>query len=204
MLILSYSLINSCNSWHEVYPQVREILHCKPSRSFINMGTMLKQDCSKLPIFAGLAPAEMHLVEPLLDLSCFQANETIFEQGQIATFLYILLRGEVVVRFKPYDGPPLTVAHIVPGGVFGWSAALGRSAYTSGAEAVTEIEAVCIRGDRLYQLCQDRPEIGVVILERLASVIAERLRSTHTQILSILASGMSLNEECRKRLAKND
>jgi CRP-like cAMP-binding protein len=108
------------------------------------------------------------------------------------------------VRFKPYDGPELTVARILPGGVFGWSAAMGHNTYTSGAVATQECEVVRIRGDRLHQLCQDHPEIGVVVLERLAGVIAERLRSTYNQILTILTNGMDLNDEVRRRLMKNE
>lgn len=168
------------------------------------MISMLKQDYIHLSIFKGLEPGELHLVDPLLELCVFEKDVKIFDQGQMATFLFILLRGEVQVRFKPYDGPELTVARILPGGVFGWSAAMGHSSYTSGAVATQNCEVVRIRGDRLHQLCKDHPEIGVVILERLAGVIAERLRSTYNQILTILTNGMDLDDECRRRLSKNE
>lgn len=168
------------------------------------MFSMLKQDFSDLSIFQGLDQGELRLIDPLIELCAFEKDVKIFDQGQMATFLFILLKGEVLVRFKPYDGPELTVARILPGGVFGWSAAMGHSSYTSGAIATADSEVARIRGDRLHQLCQDHPEIGVVILERLAGVIAERLRSTYNQILTILTTGMDLNEECRRRLPKNE
>jgi CRP/FNR family transcriptional regulator, cyclic AMP receptor protein len=154
---------------------------------------MLKQDFTHLAIFEGFDRAEMSLIDPLLEVISFQQDEVIFEQGQFATFLYILLQGEILVRFKPYDGPAIDVAHITPGGVFGWSAALRRSSYTSGALALAGGQAARIRGDQLRHLCEMHSDIGVVLLERLASVIAERLRSTHAQILSILTEGLELN-----------
>ena len=168
------------------------------------MISMLNQESIHLSIFEGLDPAAMRLIDPMLEVCSFHQDESIFEQGQTATYLYILLQGEVIIRFKPYDGPALTVAHIEQGGVFGWSSALGRDSYTSGAVAVQDSRATRLRGDQLHKLCEQRPEIGVVVLERLASVIAERLQSTHAQILSILTEGMELNNEWRKRLAKND
>lgn len=163
------------------------------------MGSMLKKDFTQLSIFEGFDRAEMSLIDPLLEVIAFPQDEIIFEQSQMALFLYILLQGEVIIRFKPYDGPALDVAHIVPGGVFGWSAALRRSSYTSGAVALTCGEAARIRSDQLRHLCEMHPEIGVVVLERLASVIAERLRSTHAQILSILTEGMDLKGTCGRR-----
>lgn len=165
---------------------------------------MLKLDYFDLSIFKGLAPGELRLIDSLLELCEFAKDVKIFDQGQLATYLFILLKGEVHVQFKPYDGPELTVARILPGGVFGWSAALGHSSYTSSAVAIVDCEVARIRGDHLHQLCQENPEMGVVILERLAGVIAERLRSTYNQILTILTNGMDLNDECRRRLAKNE
>ena len=57
--------------------------------------------------------------------ACLPRDTHVFEQGQLSDYLYILTSGKVIIRYKPYDGPPLTVATIGPGGVFGWSAALG-------------------------------------------------------------------------------
>jgi CRP-like cAMP-binding protein len=165
---------------------------------------MLNQDLLRIPIFEGLAPSGLKLIEALTERCSFKQDEVIFEQGQLATYLYIVLRGEVVVNFKPYDGPALTVAHILPGGVFGWSSALRRETYTSAAVAAQEGEAVRLCGEKLYRLCQQHPAIGMVVLDRLAGVIAERLRSPHSQILSILTEGMTISDEWRRRIAKHD
>ena len=162
---------------------------------------MLKQDYTHLTIFEGFDQAELALIDPLLEVIAFQKDDVIFEQGQSAAFLYILLHGEVLVQYKPYDGPPLDVARIAAGGVFGWSAALRRSAYTSAALALSCGEAARLRGEQLRQLCECHPDMGVIMLDRLASVIAERLRSTHAQVLSMLTEGMELDENCRRRLA---
>src|SRR5574338_1125831 len=151
---------------------------------------MFRQDYARFSIFSGLNDCQINQLLPYLQEARFPEDSQIFEQGQPAENLYILLSGEVVIRYKPYDGPPLTVARIDPGGVFGWSAALHRIFYTSGALAVQESLAYCIRGASLAVILKEYPETGEILLDRLASVIARRLRETHTQVLGILAQGI--------------
>ena len=154
-----------------------------------------------MPIFRGLDEMQLEFLDPFVELCHFAKGQVIFDQGQPATFMYILRQGEVIIQYKPYDAPLLTVTHIEPGGVFGWSAALGRVEYTSAAIAAVDSEAYQLRGEGLSQICDQYPETGVVILGRLASVIAERLQSTHIQILSMLSHG--LYGDCEKRNGGN-
>jgi CRP-like cAMP-binding protein len=167
--------------------------HYMQAGEIIKILTMFRQDFSRLALFQGLSGEQLSQLEPLLALYHFRQNHVIFEQGHSAEHLFILQIGEVEVRYKPYDGPTLMVARIRLGGVFGWSAALRRSFYTSSAVAVQECYAYRISGLQLQQLCKRFPETGVVVLERLADVIAERLRSTHTQVVQVLSQGMEID-----------
>lgn len=151
---------------------------------------MFSQDYAQFSIFAGLDSNQISQLSPFMVDCQYEENSVIFEQGQAAQYLYVLLAGEVIIHYKPYDGPTLTVARIEPGGVFGWSAALRRDVYTSGAYAMQKSLAYRIRGDSLQTICKQHPETGGILLERLADVIAQRLRSTHTQVLSILTQGL--------------
>jgi CRP/FNR family transcriptional regulator, cyclic AMP receptor protein len=164
---------------------------------------MFRQELAQLSIFQGLNGEQLKLMDSLLDLRAYSRDQVIFEQGQVADHLYILLTGEVVVRYKPYDGPPLTVAHITSGGVFGWSAAMMREIYTSAAICVTDCEVYRLSGQQLRSLCECNPDAGAIVLERLAGVITERLTDTHNQILSILSQGMDLDNDCGTRTNEN-
>lgn len=180
-------------------PAFWEICHYKTKNAFINIGSMLRQDDASISIFAGLDNNQINQLSHYLVECHFLKNQVIFEQGQPAENLYILVGGEVVIQYKPYDGPMLTVARIEPGGVFGWSSALRRDVYTSGAVAMCESSAIRIRGESLHVLRARHPDTGDILLERLASVIAERLRSTHTQILGILTQGLDAEDRRSKR-----
>ena len=93
----------------------------------------------QIDIFKDLEKDEMELFKPLFEsLSC-RAGTVVFQQGAPADFLYFIITGKVEMSFKPYDGTPITVAHMEKGGLFGWSAVVGSENYTSSATAIEEV-----------------------------------------------------------------
>jgi CRP/FNR family cyclic AMP-dependent transcriptional regulator len=144
----------------------------------------------QLAFFHGLCASDLQLLSPYFAPQTWVAGTILFEQGDYAEYLYLVTRGEVVIHYKPEDGPAITLAHIQPGGIFGWSAAMNNPSYTSGATCVLDSEVLRIRGIDLRMICEKHPELGKVILDQLAGVIAERKRNQQEQVSSILANGM--------------
>ena len=171
---------------HDHCPRLKDIFHYKPASHFSTMITMIHQDYARLPIFKGLTNAQFTRLNPYLENRTFAKGETIFKQGDPAAFLFILSLGEVEIDFKPYDGPPLSIAHINSGGVFGWSAALGRDRYTSAAISLTESRSFCITGRGLQKIFERDTATGQIFLDNLANGIAERLNSNSAQILTVI------------------
>lgn len=83
------------------------------------------------------------------------------------------------------------MTEIEEGGVFGWSAALGRKSYTSCAVSIKPSLVLSVKGEDLTMLCEKHPDAGVVILERLADVIAQRLQNTHAHVVRLLRDGVA-------------
>jgi len=104
--------------------------------------------------------------------------------------MYLVISGEIAINYKPEDGSSITMARVGPGGVVGWSAALGNRLYTSSAVCTVYTQMLRVRGADLRNLCQQYPETGILILDRLATVIAERLRNTHEQVIALLKQGL--------------
>lgn len=144
----------------------------------------------ELSIFRGFTPQECDQMRPLFIALQEPEGSTIFEQGSPAEYLYLLIEGEVHVRFKPDDAPVITVAKVRPEGVVGWSAALGSPLYTSSAVCMADSRMLMVRGEDLRLLCDNNPEVGAQLLERLAAVIAQRLRSTHNHVVALLRQGL--------------
>jgi toluene monooxygenase system ferredoxin subunit len=154
---------------------------------------MLAQVFSQLSIFSDLTPEQFDLLEPIFSIAKCQQDQVIFEQDADADYLYIVISGRVAIVFKPDDGEAITVARIRNGGVFGWSAAFGSGRYTSGAVCKADTCLLKVLGEDLKKLRQNHPETGILILERLAAVVAERLKntSTHNQVVALLEHGLT-------------
>jgi len=144
----------------------------------------------QLAFFSGLCTAEIQLLSPFFAPQTWVAGTVVFEQGDYADYLYLVVTGEMTIRYKPDDGPMMNITHVVPGGIFGWSAAMGNPTYTSGAVCALDTEVLSIRGVDLRMLFVKHPELGKVILERLSAIIAERQQGQQSRVNSMLANGM--------------
>jgi CRP/FNR family transcriptional regulator, cyclic AMP receptor protein len=143
-----------------------------------------------LAFFTGLSAVEIQLLAPFFAPQTWVAGTVVFEQGDYAEHLYLLVSGELTIRYKPEDGPSMNLTHIQPGGIFGWSAAMGNPTYTSGAVCTLDSEVLRIRGADLRMLCDKHPELGKVILNRLSAIIAERQHGQLGRVNTMLANGM--------------
>lgn len=141
-------------------------------------------------LFEGLSDVQRALLEPMFTSCDYEAEKMLFAQGDPAENLYAVVSGEVLITYKPDDAPSITVARVQPGSIVGWSSAIGSRFYTSAAVCTTQTRLLCVRGDDLRRLCASNPDVGGLILDRLATVIAERLHSTHDLVMSLLRMGM--------------
>ena len=131
------------------------------------------------------------MLKPLFEQFNCPADTTVFEQGEPAIYLYLLIKGDVAIRYKPYDGPPITLTHLHGGDAFGWSAVIGSTYYSSSIISESHIEALRIRGTYLLALVREHPEAGKIIMDQLANVVSSRWKNAHVQVQSLLNSDQS-------------
>jgi CRP-like cAMP-binding protein len=153
---------------------------------------MFDEMFDQLAIFEGMDTSQLILLKPYFIPCECRDQAVIFAQGDRAEFLYIVIEGEVAIYFKPDDGPELVVSRIKDGGVFGWSAAFGRGTYTSGATCTQSAKMLRVRGSDLKMLRENHPETGILILERLAAVVAKRMENNvnQAQVVAFLEHGL--------------
>lgn len=140
----------------------------------------------EIPFFADLTPAQLQLLAPVFWSVTLGAGTKIFSQGDVARSVYVLVQGDVVLRFFPDDGGSVDIETINANGVFGWSAALGRQEYTSTAICVTPVRAVGTFGVDLRRVMREDKVLAAILLERMAQVLAHRLDSFREQLKTLL------------------
>ncbi len=141
-----------------------------------------------IPLFQGFDSFQISILKNLFEDFFCPAKTVIFEQGDPAKYLYLLISGEIAIRYKPYDGPPLTLTRLHDGEVFGWSAVIGTPKYTSSIVSETDVAAIRVEGAHLWTLVREHPEIGTTIIDRLARIVSPRWENAHAQIQSLLNS----------------
>jgi CRP/FNR family cyclic AMP-dependent transcriptional regulator len=154
---------------------------------------------SRVPLFDGLPVDELTMLEPLFQAFNFAEGDVIFEQGDFAVYLYLVVSGTVEITYKPYDDEPIGVGRVTAGNVFGWSALLGSTLYTSSAVSREPCATLRVRGEDLRFLCTDRPETGKLILDRLATSVSSRWHHAGEQISTILANNISGQAACNSK-----
>jgi CRP-like cAMP-binding protein len=157
---------------------------------------MFKQ-LESVPLFKDVSDYILQLLEPLFEPYSCPAGGVIFEQGEPAFYLYLILDGLVEVLYKPYDGPPISVTNLAQGSIIGWSAVVGNSAYTSGAVCKEDCTAIRMSGRDLHKLFVDEPEAGRIILDLLAESVSTRWQDAREQIQTLLNSNVSARKSAK-------
>ncbi len=147
----------------------------------------------RFPFFRDLSSADLKIIAPLFRVRQYPEGAIVIEQGEKAACLYLLTAGEVMIRYKPYDGEPINLNRIRAGGVFGWSAVLGNPAYSSSVVCSTPCEVLMVYGDDLRELQELHPQTGQLILDRLARAVSSRWVEAQQQVKAMIKKGVKEN-----------
>lgn len=146
---------------------------------------------ASFPVFKDINPEYITLLQPLFEQVSYPAKSAVIEQGSAAEYLYLIESGKVEIFYKPYDDEIITITHVEENGLFGWSALIGSTKYSSSGVVIEALNAFRIKGSDLRKLCQENPQAGTVILDRLASAVSSRWQNAHEQVRSILQNGIN-------------
>ncbi len=135
-----------------------------------------------IPLFEGFSPEQTSMLTALFESYACPPNTVIFEQGSRPDYLYLILKGNAALVYKPYDAPQMTLTRLREGDIFGWSAMIGGKKYTSSVVSETALECIRIRRQALLDLIEDDPETGIIIIDRLALNVSPRWKNAHQQI----------------------
>lgn len=118
-----------------------------------------------------------------------EAGEWIFQQDEMALWLYILLEGKVsLALILPKNGSGEhceKMGYLCRGDILGWSSIVKPYLYSLGAVAVEDTKLIEIKAAGLRELMDDNPQFGYYLMKNVTEVISERLRYKCIQILSL-------------------
>ena len=147
-----------------------------------------KQTLSGLELFVGLPDRALAAISGLSERRRFAAGEIIFSPERSAQWAFLLLSGSVRLTVHASALPePVTLTSLkTPGHAFGFSSFLGQGSHNSSAEAVTPVEAVAVDCPRLLAYLEKDPEVGFVVMSRVARAVSRRLATLRRLLLETI------------------
>jgi CRP-like cAMP-binding protein len=149
---------------------------------FLKGNQRVLSDIRKFEIFEPFEEDELHHLMSMSKIRKYTPGEKIFKQGSSDTWLYFLVYGKV--RLMKDDKPMALLQR--RGDIFGEMGAIECAPRSASAVAYGEV--VCLATDIYYieQLTgTDRMAFGYVIYRVFAGVLADRLRRTTEELMSL-------------------
>jgi len=137
---------------------------------------------NKISILGGLSDDQLYSIFRLLNCATYAANDIIFDQGEDATHIYIVLSG-MIKMVTELDETPMELEVFGAGRCFGETAVIGIQPHSATAYVIEDSEILILPRDALLSIYErDKTLFGLLILN-IAREACRRLH--HTQEVSL-------------------
>lgn len=135
-----------------------------------------------IPLFAKLEPSKLKLLAFTSERITYEADQVLFNQGDVGDAAYIIVDGAASVLVDTPDGP-LEVASLGRNDFVGEIAILCDVPRTATVKATAKTVTLRITKDLFFRLVAEFPEMSVEIMRELAA----RLEQTTKQLREAMA-----------------
>ncbi len=126
----------------------------------------------RVPLFAGLSPADLKQVAAVANEEVFADGELIAQQGEQGDVMFVIVTGEVRVCIE-IDGRETEVARRKRGDFVGELAVVNREPRNATLIASGDVRTLCIDNKSFEGLVRERPEVSLVIIQVLSKRLKE-------------------------------
>jgi CRP-like cAMP-binding protein len=135
--------------------------------------------------FAGLSEESLKAIAMIAEEKRVPAGQRMFHEGDPATYLYVIQKGEVNIQYLLGDGTLRTVDTLVDGDLLVWSALIEPYKMTAIGTATKDTRLVAIAAPRLRELCEKDPLLGYRLTTQVARLLAHRLETARVQLAAV-------------------
>ncbi len=147
-----------------------------------------KKTLAGLELFVDLPDRALDAIAAVAEKKRYAPGDIIFSPERASDQAFLLLKGSVRLTVHASSLPePVAIASLeTPGQLFGFSTVIGQGHHNSSAEAVTEVEAVAVDGPRFLAYLGKEPEVGFVVMSRVARALSRRLATLRRHLLQTI------------------
>lgn len=146
------------------------------------MSQVTAGEIAGVSLFEGLPQEDHSALAAVATRRRLGNGETLFEQGQPAGTLHIVVQGGLVLRAEA-DGRSVVVESLRPGDLVGWSAMREGAVTLSTARAVGPTEVLAIPIDAVLDLAAGGSRQSALLIRRIVGLAAQHLETSWNQLL---------------------
>lgn len=130
----------------------------------------------------GLSDDQIAAIAGISELLSATDMQTIVNETEEANDIFIILDGKV--RVTTIHGDP--IARLQKGALVGEIALFGESERSATVISDGDSQLIRISANKLNQLMNEQPQIGLQILRNIGRTLCQRLRSSNVQLEAVL------------------
>lgn len=137
-------------------------------------------------LFEFLKLEELVDIAPLCKIEEFASGEFIYREGDDATKIYMVLEGRVGVEYEVGPNKRITIYTETKGKMFGYPALVKPHVFATYARAMDKVKLITVSAEDLIEkIFKPDCRRGYLVMNKLAEIIALKLKETRIQLLSL-------------------
>jgi CRP/FNR family cyclic AMP-dependent transcriptional regulator len=140
---------------------------------------------NKISIFAGLSDKQLYTLFGLLTEVTYKPNETVFEQGEKPSHIYIVKTGKIKLVVWE-DETPLELVVFEEGHCFGEASVIGIQPHKGTAIALEDTELIVLSRNALLSIYDSDKDLFSILILNIAREVCRRLHSSDDILLHYL------------------
>jgi len=136
-------------------------------------------------VFRELNDEQLGLVEKICTYEVYEPGAIIHRANTTIDRLYVIEEGLVAIIVEPGPLSQRQLQAACNFETFGWEAAIPPHLATATAKALEKTRVLFFNKQALAEFFCDNPEVGCIVCQGLARVVAHRLKAAYMQLLGI-------------------
>ena len=132
--------------------------------------------------FKGIDPEVMNKITAIYREEDHPKDTVLFKKDEDAKSIFILKRGTVDLVIQ--NGGTFAIPMSNPGEIFGLSGMVEGGVYIASGICTTDTSVVKIDRDELNEIFDQHPDVGLLLVKRLGSVLSKKLSKLYRDFFS--------------------
>jgi hypothetical protein len=139
-----------------------------------------------IKVLQGLNEKQKAEIRAIGHIVTYEQGTIICREGDESPALYIVEEGQATVQSAIGPGVSMPLTMVSEGQAFGWSVLVPPYILTASVVASSRVKVLVIDKDRLMSLIKNDPELGLIIMENVAAIVALRLRNVELEMTGLI------------------